>query len=362
MRGTLGSNGAVVRRKPQALGYLALVALAVLVRLALPVGIGLFLGALLGFTLESPYERLRRRRVAPGPAALVCSLGATLTVFAALIGLVTLLATRGAALLVALREQLVPGTAFRAFLDHVAARLTSLHIDVPAIEAKAEDAALSVGSQFASAAARAAGLAFTMLLALLFVAMSAYTVLRHWAAIRRRAELLLPFERRHTLALLDQFRTVGRQVLLGTVVAGLVQGVLGAIGYALTGVPEPAFFGALTAIASLVPGIGTALVWATIGVVRMLSGHLAAGLAEIVYGALAVGVLVDYVVRPRLVGNSHGVPAIVTFIALFGGVEAFGVVGLVLGPVIATLSWAILQTYAKEAGAVARPEDAASPS
>ena len=150
---------------------------------------------------------------------------------------------------------------------------------------------------------------------------------------------------------------MGRQVLLGTVVTGVVQGVLAAIGYWMTGVPEPAFFGALTAVASLVPAVGTLLVWVSVGVVLLLTGHVGAGLVELIYSALIVGIVSDYVIRPRLVGREKGVPAILMFVALFGGVESFGVIGLILGPVIATLSLAVLKTYAREvAGARASPE------
>ena len=178
--------------------------------------------------------------------------------------------------------------------------------------------------------------------------MAAYFVLRHWTAIVERAEQILPFDRRHTHALLDQFRTVGRQVLLGTVVTGIVQGIMAGIGYWVTGVQAPAFFGALTALASLIPGVGTVIVWASVGVVLLLTGHVGAGLVELIYSALVVGIVADYVIRPRLVGREKGVPAIVTFIALFGGVEVFGVIGLIVGPVIASLSLAVLRTYARE--------------
>jgi predicted PurR-regulated permease PerM len=64
----------------------------------------------------------------------------------------------------------------------------------------------------------------------------------------------------------------------------------------------------------------------------------------------------DYVIRPRLVGREEGVPAIVVFVALFGGVEVFGVIGLILGPILATLSVAILATYAREVADVARED------
>ncbi len=178
--------------------------------------------------------------------------------------------------------------------------------------------------------------------------LTAYFVLHYWSDLVKRAERMLPFERRHTHALLEQFRTVGREVLLGTVVTGLAQGLLAAIGYWMTGVAEPAFFGALTAVASLIPGVGTLLVWVPIGVVRIATGHAGAGLVELIYSALTVGIVSDYLLRPRLVGREKGVPSILTFIALFGGVEVFGIIGLIVGPVLVTLSFAILKTYERE--------------
>ncbi len=346
-------------KQRRALGFLALAALACLVRLAMPVGIGLFLGALLAFTLEPLYARLRKREIGPGPSALACALGATLILTTMVVALSTLLVTSGATLVGAMRGWVAPGGALRAFTESTTARLASVHVNVADLSAKLEDEVLSLGSRIAGLAAAVAGLTFTVLLTLLFMTMATYFVLRHWVELVSRAELLLPFERRHTHALLDQFRTVGRQVLLGTVVTGLLQGLLAAVGYWVTGIPEPAFFGALTAIASLIPGVGTALVWSALGIVLTITGHVGAGLAELVYGALIVGVLPDYVVRPRLVGREKGVPAIFMFIALFGGVEVFGIIGLILGPVIATLSLAILRTYTEEGAAASQTSDPA---
>jgi predicted PurR-regulated permease PerM len=339
-------------RQRRALGFLALVALAFLVRLAMPVGIGLFLGALLAFTLEPLYARLRRNRMRAGPAALISALGATVAVAGTALALGTLLVTSGITLLGTVKAMVAPGGSLRLFVESTAARLTAFHVNVDELTAKVENEVISLGTRIAGFAAEVAGLTFSMLLALFFMTMSAYFVLRHWSDLVRKAEQMLPFDRRHTKALLDQFRTVGRQVLLGTVVTGLLQGLMAAVGYAMTGVQAPAFFGALTAIASLVPGVGTVLVWATVGAVLILSGHVAAGLVELSYSVLVVGIVADYVIRPRLVGSEKGVPAIVMFVALFGGVEVFGVIGLILGPVIATLSLAVLKTYSQEAAAV----------
>jgi predicted PurR-regulated permease PerM len=336
----------------RAFGFLALIALGALVRLALPVGIGLLLGSLLAFTLEPIYSRLRIRRMKAGTAALLCAVGSTAIVSSTVLALSTLLVTRGLAMLGSLRERLAPGGALRVFAEEAAHRLTSFHLNVADVSQRLENEAVSLGSHAAGIAAEVAGLTFSGLLTLFFMTLAAYFVLRHWTGIVARAERMLPFERRHTRALLEQFRTVGREVLLGTVVTGLAQGLLAAIGYWVTGVPEPWFFGALTALSSLIP-VGTLLVWVPIGAVQMVSGHPGAGLAELIYSALTVGIASDYFLRPRLVGREKGVPSILTFIALFGGVQVFGIIGLILGPLIVTLSVAILKTYEREVAVLA---------
>ena len=113
------------------------------------------------------------------------------------------------------------------------------------------------------------------------------------------------------------------------------------------------------------PVIGTLLVWVPIGIVLLIVDRVGAGIFVLLWGALVVGVLCDYVIRPKLVGGKGYVPTLITFIALFGGVEVFGLVGLIVGPVIASVALALLQTYdaALRAAAdrTAREEDADVP-
>jgi predicted PurR-regulated permease PerM len=229
-----------------------------------------------------------------------------------------------------------------------------LHVDSSALSSRLEEEALSLGSRAAQFAGAVAGTAFSGVLTVFFMTLTAYSVMRHWTHLVRRLELTLPLELRHTHALLNQFRRVGREVLLGTLVTGILQGLLASLGYWVTGVPQPGVFGALTAVASLVPAVGTLLVWVPLGVYRIVTGHVAAGLIGLIYSALVVGVATDYFIRPRLVGADKNVPVLLTFVSLFGGVEVFGLVGLVLGPVIVTLSIAILRTYQAEVSALRR--------
>jgi predicted PurR-regulated permease PerM len=80
----------------------------------------------------------------------------------------------------------------------------------------------------------------------------------------------------------------------------------------------------------------------------IVTGHPARGVLELAWGAVAVVGLSDYVIRPRLVGGEGGTPALVTFAALFGGVEVWGLKGLIMGPVVMLVAIAVLRIYVRE--------------
>jgi len=185
-------------------------------------------------------------------------------------------------------------------------------------------------------------------LTLFFTVMTTFFVLRHWPELLSRAERMLPLHPKHTRVVLWEFQKVGKEVFIGTMLTGLAQGVLAGVGYGIAGVSEAALLATLTAICSLVPAVGTLLVWVPVGVSLLLTGHAGAGVFELFWGGLVVVGLSDYVVRPMLVGGHGHVPTLLTFISLFGGVEVFGLLGLIIGPVIAAVALALLRTYDRE--------------
>jgi predicted PurR-regulated permease PerM len=133
----------------------------------------------------------------------------------------------------------------------------------------------------------------------------------------------------------------------GTVVTGLAQGLLATIGFWISGVPQPIFFGIATALASLIPAVGTLLIWVPAGLYLLAMGHAGSAILELSWSALLVIGACDYVIRPRLVGDS-GMPTLLVFIALFGALEVLGLSGLIVGPVIMSLAVAVLRLYSGE--------------
>jgi predicted PurR-regulated permease PerM len=135
--------------------------------------------------------------------------------------------------------------------------------------------------------------------------------------------------------------TMTRAVIYGLLVTAVAQGTLAGIGFALFRVQAPVLLGVSTALASIVPVFGTFLVWGTVGAVLVLAGHFWQGVGLLAWGSVLVNP-VDNVLRPLLIGHSTQMPFLLILFGVVGGLAAYGLVGLFIGPValaVATAVW-----------------------
>jgi predicted PurR-regulated permease PerM len=153
-----------------------------------------------------------------------------------------------------------------------------------------------------------------------------------------------PLPRKVQEVLILKGLSVTRATLKGTIVIGLIQGTLGGIAFAVAGIQGAAFWGAVMAVASVIPSIGTAIIWVPAVLYLLLTGDIMAGVGLGLWCALVVG-SVDNLLRPVLVGGDTQMPDILVLVSTFGGLAFFGLAGLVIGPVIAALFVAMWQVY-----------------
>jgi predicted PurR-regulated permease PerM len=153
---------------------------------------------------------------------------------------------------------------------------------------------------------------------------------------------LIPMAPERRSQLVEYVAAVTRAVVFGSLLTALVQGLLVGIGFALVGLPSPVVFGAVAAVASLVPFVGTALVWVPAAGVLFLQGRWVAALFLIAW-SVAVVSTADNVVRPLFISGRAQISTLPVFLGLLGGVSAFGPIGLVAGPVVVALTLALLR-------------------
>jgi predicted PurR-regulated permease PerM len=144
--------------------------------------------------------------------------------------------------------------------------------------------------------------------------------------------------------LMRQFTNTTRAIVKGSLVVAMAQGVLGGIMFAFLGVGAAVFWGVVMALLSLLPAVGSAVVWVPVALYFLVTGAIWKGVGLIAYGVLVIG-LVDNVLRPILVGSDTKIPDYVILISTLGGIAVMGINGLVVGPLIAALFisiWAVV--------------------
>jgi len=331
----------------RALAWFAVGAVVAMAWLAAPFATGLLVGALMAFTVQPVYEALARRTGRPVLAALTTVLASAVIIVGAVAGFVRLFVTRAIALAHTVSEELRPGGAITAWVDAVTRWLDRFGVTSESLTERLRAVAGELASRSAGMAGAFASSSFIVVLGLFFALLTMYLVLRHWPRMVTTVVGVSPLLPEYTRALLGEFQRVGRMTLSGAVLTGLAQGALAAIGFWITGVPDAVFFGVATALASLVPAVGTLLVWVPVGLYLFAMGYPGRAIVELAWGALIVVGFCDYVIRPRLVGD-EGMPVLLIFLALFGGLEVLGLSGLIVGPVVMALAVAVLRLYARE--------------
>lgn len=194
-----------------------------------------------------------------------------------------------------------------------------------------------LGPFFASLA-KAAVSVFIFLIAL-------YYLFKDGRTFKKAIVAFSPLEDTYDEAIFTKLSAAMNSVVRGSLAVALVQGVLTAVGFALFGVPNPALWGSVAAVAALVPGVGTALVILPAVLYLFFGGEtsLAAGL--LLWGALAVG-LVDNFLGPTLAGRGMRIHPFLILLSILGGIGFFGPLGFLIGPLVISLLFVLLEIYA----------------
>ncbi|MDP2705678.1 MAG: AI-2E family transporter, partial [bacterium] len=134
-------------------------------------------------------------------------------------------------------------------------------------------------------------------------------------------------------------------VVRGSILIALMQGGVSVAGFFIFGIPNPVLLGAVAALSTLIPSIGTALVFVPVVIYALLSKSLLMSLGIAFWGILVVGPI-DNFVRPYLVEKGAGLHPAVVFLSVIGGILVFGPLGFIIGPVIFSVFFALLDLYA----------------
>lgn len=289
------------------------------------------------------YERLRQRWTR-GQAALAMSIGVTLVLIVPMI--LVLSAFVKQAVDAVHSVQLGVELGHYSWVNRLWMRLQGrfpelIPSDVGAVahnyaEQAAGYAAARVGAILRNGAKFVMDVTFTVLAMFYFY--------RDGGGIVKRIRNGLPFEETQRMRVLADTHSLIFATVLSTVAAALVHGAIGALTFALTGVRSPIFWGVLMGFFSFIPLIGTALIWVPLALSLLLGGHVAAGIILAGVCSVVIG-LIDNFVRPMMISGRAQMNTLLVFIGVLGGIEVFGLLGVVLGPIVIAIASMLLKVY-----------------
>ena len=193
-----------------------------------------------------------------------------------------------------------------------------------------------VGGIFASTAKVALNIFLSLLLL--------FYLLRDGHKLTRRMVDLSPLSNVLDQQIVDRLRVVVNSVIRGSLMIAVTQGVVTGIGLAIFGVPNAVLWGSVTVLAALIPNVGTATVLTPAIIYLFLTDHLAAGIGLLIWGIVAVGLIDDFL-GPRLINRGIRLHPMIILLAVIGGLHFFGPIGYVLGPLVISLLFALLDIY-----------------
>lgn len=328
---TSGSNAARTRAR----------VLIVLLAVGILYGAGPYLPGLLGaavlYVVSVPVYRRLTRHMRDAWAALIITLS------------VAVLIVIPVTWMVAIALEQAPDALSALTNSDAFAHLSTLHVgplDVGSQLSKISE----VGGAWASRQALAVvGSVTRAILNLLIATVGLYYLLQAADSLWKRVQPIIPFSTDGAEALRERFGMVTQATLIGMVATGIAQGATVGVAFWLVGLSNPVVWGTATAVASIFPILGSALVWGP-GVIVLVVGHRysAAIILGLVGGIIASNI--DNVIRPLVYRRVSGVHPMATLVGAFAGVELMGLAGLLLGPLAISYLFELLDLYDAEYG------------
>jgi predicted PurR-regulated permease PerM len=299
----------------------------------------IFWAIALGIVVYPLHARLARRLDnRKSLAATISIVAVVIVVILPLIGLGAAVAREGAALYERLDNGDLGAAGIYARVQDRMPQITELlnrvGVDPARLEEQVQAAAVTASRYVAE---RALAIGQGTLRGTVFFFLMLYLLIFFLRDGQRMLESLvraLPLGDQRERHLMRRFAEVSRATIKGTLIVGLVQGAIGGVAFAVLGISAPVLWGVVMALLSILPVVGTALVWLPAAIFLIVNGQILGGIALIFVGVFVIG-LTDNLLRPILVGRDTRLPDYLILLATLGGLAGFGLAGIIIGPIIA---------------------------
>jgi len=320
----------VYSRQGRAALTIALLGLALIIAL-MPFVSGLLSAPVLYVVFAPIYDRLTRRI---GPA-----ISAGLTVLLALL-IITVPGGWLLTLIVGQAQGALTALMHGPFLDRLQTLQIAGHPVGPELVQYGQSMLSDVGRGAFAAVSTVTLIGFNLAISLFVLYYMLVTGDGSWLAVRP----YIPFSAASAELLRERFRAITISTVVGTGVTATIQGILVALAFIATGLPNAAFWGVVTVVFAILPVVGSGMIWIPGGLALLVEGSIVQGLGLLAFGALIVG-NVDNVIRPIVFRRWAQTHPLITVLGAFAGVRYLGLIGILIGPLALSYFFELVRMY-----------------
>jgi predicted PurR-regulated permease PerM len=311
---------------------LAIVALAILFR---PFIYAIVLGATLGVFFFPVNNFLKRKGLGPNLSASLLVIFIVLVVFFASFFFINSVVTQVTA-------------AYRTAAEYEFSDLDGFLESTFGLEVSTEEIVLpivaSIRDAFTVSIPDIINSLTSIFIGLLIMLFLLFYIFKEGANIWASIMATLPLSDDHKTQIKDESEKVLKGVMYGHILMAFVQGFLGGFAFFIFGLPNPIFWGLIMTILALIPLVGTPIVWIPAGIIQLVQGNLFSGIGVLAFGAIII-LYMENIFKPKFLGKQAGMHPVLMVMAIFGGLQLFGILGIIMGPILVARCVLIIKLF-----------------
>ncbi len=207
----------------------------------------------------------------------------------------------------------------------------------------AKDFGLYLSKQLGSVASNL----FSFLIHFFLMILTVYYIFRDGKRLKDYIGELLPFPAKQQELIIIKFHEMASAIIVGNGLNGVIQGILGGLGFSLFGLGSPLLWGIVIGFMAFLPIIGATVVYLPVTIILLLQGNIGIALGFLAYNA-AYSIIMEYFFKPKMIGKGMKMNSLLVLIGILGGMKLFGILGIVYGPLIITIFVTLAEIYRLE--------------
>lgn len=216
--------------------------------------------------------------------------------------------------------------------------------ELPIVDALIRDGAMLVTGFLRTISGQIFESFLKLLLILLIVSITSFFLVRDGEAMIKYVSELLPLKTEERMGFVKRMAVMLKAVVCGIIMTAAIQGTLGGLGWWYVGLSHPVFFGFCMFVTAMIPFVGTPSVWIPGGVALFIAGDISGCVILLLWGLLVVS-SIDNIIKPIFISEGSKIHMLLIFIGLFGGLYAWGFLGVFVGPLLLSLGLFLLNIY-----------------